>query len=150
MSSLIFHQPERLPFPELLLLVLICGIHDAVACFWSPFSVIHLSIYAILSCLSINGTSTIPKFRSGVCTVHFSSVAQSCLTLCNPMNCSMPGLPVHHQLPELTQTHDHRVSDAIQPSHPVVPFSSCLQSFPASGSFQMSQFFTSRTKVLEF
>jgi len=47
------------------------------------------------------------------------SVAQSCLTLCDPMNHSTPGLPVHHQLPELTQTHVHRVSDAIQPSHPL-------------------------------
>ena len=46
------------------------------------------------------------------------SVAQSCPTLCDPMNCSTPGLPVHHQLPEFTQTHVHRVSDAIQPSHP--------------------------------
>ena len=50
---------------------------------------------------------------------QFSSVAQSCPTLCNPMNRSTPGLPVHHQLPELTQTHVHRVSDAIQPSHPL-------------------------------
>ena len=51
------------------------------------------------------------------------SVAQSCLTLCNPMNCSMPGIPVHHQLLEFTQTHVHRVSDAIQPSHPLAsPF----------------------------
>ena len=48
------------------------------------------------------------------------SVAQSCLTLCNPMNCSMPGLHVHHQLPEFTETHVHRVSDAIQPSHPLL------------------------------
>ena len=48
------------------------------------------------------------------------SVAQSCLTLRDPMNCSMPGLPVHHQLPEFTQTHVHRVSDAIQPSHPLL------------------------------
>ena len=52
-------------------------------------------------------------------TVQFSSVAQSCLTLCDPMKCSTPGLPVHHQLPEFTQTHVHRVSDAIQPSHPL-------------------------------
>ena len=50
--------------------------------------------------------------------VQFSSVAQSCPTLCDPMNCSMPGLPVHHQLPEFTQTHIHQVSDVIQPSHP--------------------------------
>ena len=47
-------------------------------------------------------------------SVQFSSVAQSCLTLCDPMNGSTPGLPVHHQLPEFTQTHVHRVSDAIQ------------------------------------
>ena len=52
-------------------------------------------------------------------TVQFSSVAQLCSTLCDPMNCSMPGLPVHHQLPDFTQTHVHRVGDAIQPSHPL-------------------------------
>ena len=51
--------------------------------------------------------------------IQFSSVAQSCVTLCNPMNRSTPGLPVHHKLPEFTQTHAHRVSDAIQPSHPL-------------------------------
>ena len=50
---------------------------------------------------------------------QFSSVAQSSLTLCDPMNCSTPGFPVHHQLLELPQTHVHRVSDAIQPSHPL-------------------------------
>ena len=54
-------------------------------------------------------------------SVQFSSVAQSCLILCDPMNHSMPGLPVHHQLLEFTQTHVHRVSDAIQPSHPLSP-----------------------------
>ena len=53
-------------------------------------------------------------------SVQFSSVAQSCLTLCDPMNCSTPGLPVYHQLPEFNQTHVHRVSDAIQPSHPLL------------------------------
>ena len=59
-------------------------------------------------------------------------------------DCSKTGLPVHHQCPDFTQTHVYWVSDAIQPSHPlVVPFSSGLQSFPASGSFQMSQFFAS-------
>ena len=51
-------------------------------------------------------------------SVQFSSVTQSCPTLCDPMNCSTPGLPVHHHLPEFTQTHIHRVHDAIQPSHP--------------------------------
>ena len=52
--------------------------------------------------------------------VQFSSVVQKYLTLCEPMNCSMPGLPVHHQLPEFTQTHVHQVGDAIQPSHPML------------------------------
>ena len=75
--------------------------------------------------------------------VQFSSVAQSCPTLCDPMNRSTPGLSVHHQLLESTQTHVHWVGDAIQLSSSVVPFSSCLQSFPASGSFQMSQPFAS-------
>ena len=51
--------------------------------------------------------------------VHFSSVTQSCPTLCDPMNRSTPGLPVHHQLLEFTQTHVHQVGDAIQPSHPL-------------------------------
>ena len=50
---------------------------------------------------------------------QFSSVAKSCLTLCDPVNCSTPGLPVHHQLPEFAQTHVYQVSDAIQPSHPL-------------------------------
>ena len=72
-----------------------------------------------------------------------SEVAQSCPTLRDPMDCSMPGLPVLHYLPEFALTHVHWVGDAIQPSYPVVPFSFCPQSFAASGSFQMSQFFTS-------
>ena len=71
----------------------------------------------------------------------FSSVTQSCLTLCNPTNRSMPGLPVHRQLPEFTQTHVHWVGDAIQPSHPVsspsppAPNPSQHQSFPMSQLF---------------
>ena len=64
--------------------------------------------------------------------VQFSSVAQSCPTLCDPMNRSMPGLPVHHQLPELTQTHVHCVGDAIQPSHPL--------SSPSPPAFNLSQY----------
>ena len=59
------------------------------------------------------------------------------------MDYSMPGFLVHHQLPELAQTHVHRGGDAIQPSHPLVPFFSCLQFFPLSGSLPISQFFTS-------
>ena len=62
---------------------------------------------------------------------QFSSVTQSCTTLCDPMNHRMPGLPVHHQLLEFTQTHVHRVSDAIQPSYP--PLS------PSSPALNLSQ-----------
>ena len=75
-------------------------------------------------------------------SVQFSSVAESCPTLCDPVNRSTPGLPVHHQLPEFTQTHVHRVSDAIQPSHPLSsPSPPAPQSLPASESFPMSQLF---------
>ena len=62
---------------------------------------------------------------------QFSSVTQSCPTPCNPTDCSMSGLPVHHKLPEFTQTHVHRVSEAIQPSHPL--------SSPPSPAFSLSQ-----------
>ena len=58
------------------------------------------------------------SFHHIISSVQFSSVAQLCLTLCDSMNRSMPGLPVHHHLPEFTQTHVHRIRDAIQPSHP--------------------------------
>ena len=64
---------------------------------------------------------TLVVLRACVPSVQFSSVTQSCLTLRDPMNHSTPGLPVHHQLPEFTQTHIHQVSDAIQPSHPCRP-----------------------------
>ena len=75
--------------------------------------------------------------------VQFSSVAQSRPTL-RHHGSQPPGLPVHHQFLEFTQTHVHGVGDVIQPSHPLSsPYSSCLQSFPASGSFQMGQFFKS-------
>ena len=60
-----------------------------------------------------------PLSQEDLNSVQFSSVTQSCPTLCDPTNCSLPGLPVHHQLPEFTQTQVHRVSDAIQPSHPL-------------------------------
>ena len=79
---------------------------------------------------------------------RFSSVPQSCPTLCNPMDCSTPGFPVHHQLSELAQTHVHGVGDAIQPSHSVISFSFCLHSFPASGYFPVSQFSTSRGQII--
>ena len=64
-----------------------------------------------------------------------SSVTQSCLTLCNPMDCSMPGFPVHDQLPELAQTHVHQVGDAIQPTHPLLSPSLLSSIFPSSRVF---------------
>ena len=74
-------------------------------------------------------------------SVQFSSVTQPCPTLWDPMNCSTPGFPVHHHLPELAQTHVHQVSDSIQPSH--LLSSPSAFSLPASGSFPVSQFFAS-------
>ena len=84
-------------------------------------------------------------------SVQFSSVAQSCLTLCNPMNRSAPGLPVHHQLPEFTQTHVHRVSDAIQPSHPLSsPSPPALTLSQHQGLFKQVSSSHQVAKVLEF
>ena len=72
----------------------------------------------------------------------YCSVTQSCPTLCDPRDCSMPGFPVLHYLPEFTQTHVHWINDAIQPSSSVTLFS-CPQSVPTSGSFPMSWLFAS-------
>ena len=99
------------------------------ASFWS---LPYWGLWELCTCAT---ASTIP--------LHFifSSVAQSCPTLCDPMNCSTPGLPIHHQLLEFTQTHLHRVRDAIQPSHPLpspsppAPNPSQHQSFPVSQLF---------------
>ena len=91
------------------------------------------------------------KFFFSLSSVQFSSVAQSCQTLCDLMNCSTPGLPVHHHLPEFTQTHVHRVSDAIQPSHllsslfPPAPNTAQHQSL-----FQWVNSLHEVAKVLEF
>ena len=63
--------------------------------------------------------TTVPPGKPYHDIVQFSSVTQSCLTLCDPMDCSTPGLSVHHQLPEFTETHVHQATDAIQPSHPL-------------------------------
>ena len=84
-------------------------------------------------------------------SVQFSSVAQVCLTLCDRIDCSMPGLPVHHHLPEFTQTHVHWVSDAIQPSHPLSSPSPSAFSFSQhQGLFQWVRSSHQVSKVLEF
>ena len=87
------------------------------------------------------------KFTS----VQFNSVPQSCPTLCNAMNCSTPGLPVHHQLPEFTQTHVHRVGDAIQPSHPLSsPSPPAPNPSQHQSLFQWVNYSHEVAKVLEF
>ena len=108
-----------------------------ILCFGKSVRIVGYLVVACLPCCLSPLNASITKSISD----QIRSVAQSCPTLCDPINRSMPGLPVHHQLPEFTETHVHRVSDAILPSHPVVPFSSCPQSLPASESFPMSQLF---------
>ena len=86
-----------------------------------------------------------------ISSVQFSSVAKSCLTLCDPMNRSTPGLPVHHQLLEFTQTHIHRVGDAIQPSHPLLsPSPPAPNPSQHQSLFQWVNSLHEVAKVLEF
>ena len=91
------------------------------------------------------------RFFSNWASVQFSSVAQLCLTLCDPMNCSIPGLPVHHQLLESTQTHVHWIGDAIQPSHPLSsPSPPALNRSQHQGLFKWVSSSHQVAKVLEF
>ena len=104
-------------------------------------SEIVLSFYFLGICLKVIVSYLIVNLivtfkREGISSVRFSSVPQSCPTGCNPIYCSMPGLPVHHQLPEFTQAHDHWISDAIQPYHPLLSPSP----LPINLSFQMRVF----------
>ena len=85
---------------------------------------------------------SLPCLASGLKEIaaQFSSVTQSCLTLCDPTDCRMPGFLVHHQLPELAQTHVHRVSDAIQPSHPL--------SSPSPPAFNLFRVFSNESALI--
>ena len=85
-----------------------------------------------------------------ISSVQFSSVPELCLTLCNPKNCSMPGLPVYHQIPGFTQTHVHWVSDAINPSHPLLSPSPAFNLSQYQGLFQWVSSLHQVTKVLQF
>ena len=87
---------------------------------------------------------TFPFVTRPFCPLLLCSVTQSCPTLCDPTDCSTPGLPAPHHLLKFAQVHIHCIGDAIQPSHPLMPSSpSALKSFPASGTFPMSQLFAS-------
>ena len=106
-------------------------------------------ILSILHPLPIKKAIHSSKLRMSA--LQFSSVTQSCLTLCSPMDCSTPGLPVHHQLPEPTQTHVHSVSDAIQPSHSrSSPFPPVFDFSQHQGLFQWTGSSHQVAKVLEF
>ena len=95
------------------------------------------------SLMSLGGNKRNPLWTPLLVSVLFSSVAQSCPTLCDPTNCSTPGLPVHHQLPEFTQTHVHWVGDPIQPSHSLSSPSPPALILSQHQGLQMSQLFAS-------
>ena len=100
---------------------------------------------------SIQKTKIIASGPIQFSSVQFSSVTQSCLTLCDPMNHSTPGLPVHHQHPEFTQTHVHWVTDAIQPSHPLSsPFPLTFNLYQRQSLFRRVSSSHQVAKVLEF
>ena len=113
----------------------------------------HKSIYfcfieytKAFDCMDHNKLGNFSRDRN-----QFSSVSQSCSTLCDPMNCSTPGLPVHHQLLEFTQTHVHQVGDVIQPSHPVSsPYSPATNPSQHQSLFQWVNSSHEVAKVLEF
>ena len=122
------------------MVVLICNSMETnnIEQFFMCLLALHLSLLLGTVCKSY--ACSLIRLSSYCCC----SVAKSCPALCNHMNCTMPGFPVLHYLPELAQTHVHWVGDSIQPSPLlVIPFSSCLQSFPASGYFPVSWFFAS-------
>ena len=128
------------------------------ACFFQFTVLQHLPSSAQL-CSSFMGLFSLPQFICGFLTfiaffqysVQFSSVTQSSPTLCDPMNRSTPGLPVHHQLPEFTQTYVHWVGDAIQPSHPLSPPSPpAPNASQHQGIFQWVNSSHEVAKVLEF
>ena len=146
-SGLPFPSPEDLPDP---------GIKPGSPTFRQ--TLYHLNHQGSLNKQTNTKINKIPEpvrvrkvNRIGLGSVQFSSVTQSCLTLCNPMDYSMPGLPVHHQLPKLAQNHVHWVGDAIQPPHPLS--SSSPSAFNLSQHHSLFQWISSshqEAKVLEF
>ena len=144
-SHLVLCHPLLLPpsiFPSIRVFSNESALHIRWPKYWRfSFSISASNEFSGLISFRLTGLILLLSQGLHISSVQFRSVAQSCPTFCNPMNCSTPGLPVHHQLPEFAQTHAHQVNDAIQPSHPLTLFFSCPQSLPASGSFPMSQLF---------
>ena len=112
--------------------------YNLVGYIWKTFKVILKMVYKYSCIWNEEVTQKLPLAH-----IQFRSVAQWCPTLCESMDWSTPGFPVHHQLPEPVQTHVHRDGDAIQPYHPLLSPSPPDFNLPASGSFPMSQFFAS-------
>ena len=94
----------------------------------------HTFVHAVK--MSSNHTQTSSYIRGTEWSVQFSSVTQSCLSLCYPMDCRSPGFPIHHQFPELAQTHVHRVDDAVKPFHPLLSPSPAFSRLQHHGLFQ--------------
>ena len=126
---------------------------DILNCSWNVQAIWLKSVWTIVSSperltfIELNSHRVLPN--SNV-MFQFSSVAQSCPTLCDPMNHSTPGLPVHHQILEFTQIHVHRVSDAIQPSHPLSPSPPAPNPSQHQSLFQWVNSSHEVAKVLEF
>ena len=114
LSSLNFCLSEKLFISPSILNEIVSGYNNLGYIF--PFQYFKCILPFLIAC-RVSAQISAVKLLDFPCI--FSSVAQSCPSLCDPMDCSMPGIPVHHQLPEFTQTHVHRVGDAIQPSHPL-------------------------------
>ena len=127
-------QPWLIPFISVLI-----QINTDRMTWVESYSTHYLILFLVGKILLYNTVmaSTIYQHESAISSVQFSSVFQLCLTLCNSMDCSMPGFLVHHQLLKLAQTHVHWIGDAIQPSHPLSSPSPALN---LSGSFPISQF----------
>ena len=118
---------------------------------WATCQVSRWALGKLRQASPLSMSPPAPIYSKTIPSVQFSSVTQSCPTLCDPMNCSTPGLPVHHQLLEFTQTHVHRVSDAIQLSHPLLsPSPSAPNPSQHQGLFQWVNSSHEVAKVLEF
>ena len=127
----------------------VCISGEGVACALAPESILSEPIYVCSLADLDRQLTSILIFQLRI--LQFSSVAQSCPTLCDPMDCSTPGLPVYHQLTEFTQTHVHWVGDVIQPSHPLLsPSPPALSLTQHQGLFQWVSSLHQVAKVLEF